>query len=294
MVQRWKPSALKGVHKALVTGASGFIGRHLVARLENMGKHVVCVSRATGFDVTRDRLPLKGVTHVFHLAARVGVEEAWQRPIEYLNTNALGTARVIDQCRDHCSVTFVSAYIYGNPRRLPIRESDPVDVQNPYALSKGLAEQICAFYARFYQVPIVVLRPFNIYGPGQDSRSLIPYIVEQFLDSQRRVVRVKDLAPSRDYVYISDAIEGIILASQAASGSVFNIGSGTTYTVEEIITRVSKVSGIRKSYRATGQKRPQEIDRTCADITAFRKAVGWKPQVSIDNGLRLVVESMRR
>jgi nucleoside-diphosphate-sugar epimerase len=123
---------------------------------------------------------------------------------------------------------------------------------------------------------------------------VIPHIVEQFLDSKRRVVLVKDLAPSRDYVYISDAIEGIILASQAASGSVFNIGSGTTYTVEEIITRVSKVSGIRKPYRATGQKRPREIDQTCADVTAFRKAVGWRPEVSINKGLRLVIESMRR
>ena len=294
MAQRRKLPALKGVYKVLVTGATGFIGRHLVARLENMGKQVVCVSRATGFDVTRDRLPLEGVTHVFHLAACVGVEEAWRLPIDYLNTNALGTARVIDQCRGRCSMTFVSAYVYGNPRRLTIRESDPVDVQNPYALSKLLGEQICAFYARFYEVPIVALRPFNIYGPGQDSRLVIPHIVEQFLDSRRRVVLVKDLAPSRDYVYISDAIEGIILASQVASGSVFNIGSGTTYTVEEIITRVSKISGIRKPYHATGRKRPREIDRTCADITAFRKAVGWRPEISIDTGLRLVIESMRR
>ena len=294
MAQRGKPPALKGVHKVLVTGATGFIGRHLVAQLEKMGKQVVCASRATGFDVTRDRLPLKGVTHVFHLAARIGVEEAWRVPIDYLNTNALGAARVIDQCRGRCSITFVSAYVYGNPRRLPIRESDPVDVQNPYALSKLLGEQICAFYARFYEVPIVALRPFNIYGPGQDSRLVIPHIVEQFLDSRRRVVLVKDLAPSRDYVYISDAIEGIILASQVASGSVFNIGSGTTYTVEEIITRVSKISGIRKPYHATGRKRPREIDRTCADITAFRKVVGWRPEISIDKGLRLVIESMRQ
>jgi len=95
-------------------------------------------------------------------------------------------------------------------------------------------------------------------------------------------------------VYISDAVEGIILGSQAASGSVFNIGSGTTYTVEEIIERVSKVSGIQKPYRATGQMRPREIDRTCADITAFRKAVGWKPKISIDKGLQLVIESTRR
>jgi nucleoside-diphosphate-sugar epimerase len=110
----------------LVTGASGFIGRHLVARLDQLGKRVVRVSRQDGFDILRDKLPVQGVDHVFHLAARTGVPEAWRSTLDYLDTNVLGTARMLEQCRDQCSVTFVSGYVYGNPRRLPISEIDPI------------------------------------------------------------------------------------------------------------------------------------------------------------------------
>jgi nucleoside-diphosphate-sugar epimerase len=284
---------LQGIDKVLVTGASGFIGRHLVARLNHMGKRVVSVSRADGLDIARDNLPLEGVGHVFHLAAKIGVVDAWRSPLDYLNTNAFGTARIVEQCRGHCAVTMVSGYVYGNPKRVPVRETDPVDIQNPYALSKLLAEQICGFYARFFEVPVVALRLFNIYGPGQNRNFLIPYILEQILDPGQREVVVKDLEPSRDYLYVSDAVEAIIHATRAASGLIFNIGSGMTYNVEEIIERASVAAGIYKPYRSSGEKRPHEINRTCADISAFREAVNWGPKVSIDNGLRLIVDSMR-
>jgi nucleoside-diphosphate-sugar epimerase len=285
---------LEGIRKVLVTGASGFIGQHLVAHLKQIGKHVVPVSRAYGLDVTRDKLPLEGVGHVFHLAGKTGVIEAWRSPLNYLDTNTFGTARVLEQCRGRCSVTFVSGYVYGSPKRLPIREQDPVDIQNPYALSKLLAERICEFYARFYEVPVVALRLFNVYGPGQDSSFLIPFILKQILDPRRPEVRVQDLKPTRDYVYVSDAVEGIVMASHALGGSVFNIGHGTSYTVEEIIKRASIAAGIYKPYRSSGEKRRHEIDRTRADISAFRKTVGWRPKVSIDDGLRLMIESMLR
>jgi nucleoside-diphosphate-sugar epimerase len=291
---RAKAPLLRDIDKVIVTGASGFIGQHLVAHLEQIGRRVVPVSRTHGIDITRDRLPLEGVSHVFHLAGKTGVVEAWRSPIDYLETNAFGTARILEQCRGRCSVTFVSGYVYGTPKRLPIREQDPVDIQNPYALSKLLAEQMCEFYTRFYEIPVVALRLFNVYGPRQDTSFLIPGILKQILDPLQAEVRVQDLEPKRDYVYVSDAVAGIVMAAHAPAGSVFNIGYGTSYSVEEIIGRANRAAGVHKPYRSSGAKRPHEIDETCADISALRDAVGWRPKVSIDDGLRLTVESMIR
>jgi nucleoside-diphosphate-sugar epimerase len=285
---------LPGIGRVLVTGASGFIGRHLAIQLETIGKAVVRVSRTAGVDITRDDLPLEGVGHVFHAAARIGVVDGWKDPLGYLDVNTFGTARVLEQCRRHgCGMTFIGGYTYGVPQRLPIRESDQPDANNPYALSKYLAEQVCSFYARTYEASVVALRMFNVYGPGQDDSFLIPLIVRQILDPRCSEIEVMDLRPSRDYVYVSDAVDGILLSTRAPPGSAFNLGSGRAYSVEDIIKRASTAAGIHKPYRERGDRRRNEIDRTVADISALHEAAGWFPRVSIDRGLSAVVESMR-
>jgi nucleoside-diphosphate-sugar epimerase len=285
---------LPGIDRVLVTGASGFIGRHLATRLESIGKAVLRVSRTVGIDITRDDLPLNGVGHVFHAAARTGVVDAWKDPLGYLDVNTFGTARVLEQCRHSgCGMTFIGGYLYGVPERLPIRESDRVDANNPYALSKYLAEQVCGFYARGYGVSVVALRIFNVYGPGQDDNFLIPLVVRQILDPRCSEIEVMDLAPIRDYVYVSDAVDGILLSTKAPRGSAFNLGSGQAYSVEDIINRASTAAGIHKPYRVRGERRRNEIDSTVADISSLHDAVGWSPRVSIDTGLSAVVDNMR-
>jgi GDP-4-dehydro-6-deoxy-D-mannose reductase len=285
---------LPGIDRVLVTGASGFIGRHLATRLESIGKAVVRVSRSLGIDITRDDLPMSGVGHVFHAAARTGVVDAWKDPLSYLDVNTFGTARVLEQCRYHGSgMTFIGGYVYGVPQRLPIRESDRVDANNPYALSKYLAEQVCSFYARAYGVPLVALRIFNVYGPGQDDSFLIPLVVRQILDPRCSEIEVMDLAPRRDYVYVSDAVDGILLSTRAPQGSAFNLGSGQAYSVEDIIKLASAAAGIHKSYREVGDRRRNETDCTIADIKGLSDAVGWFPRIPIDRGLSAVVDNMR-
>lgn len=278
----------------LVTGASGFVGRHLCPALERAGYDVVRASSRTGFDPACDPLPLNGVSHVVHAAARTGVPAAWQDPAGFIADNTLGTVRVLEQCRAHgCGMTFLSAYIYGVPRSVPIREDHAIDANNPYALSKHLAEQACLFYAQRLGVAVSVLRLFNLYGPGQDERFLIPFIAGQVLDPACEVVEVMDLAPSRDYIFIEDTVDAILRAMEAPAGSVFNVGSGEAHSVEDVIRRICVAAGIEKPYRGRAERRQNEIDLTKADISAIGQALGWRPTTSFDEGLRRVVADLR-
>lgn len=286
---------LPGISTVLVTGATGFIGRHLIARLEAAGKTIVPVSPSLGLDVARDPLPLDGVDHVCHAGARTGVPAAWEDPAAFVETNTLGTVRLLDQCRRRkCGMTFLSAYVYGAPKRIPIREDDPVDANNPYALSKYLAEQACSFFVQAYGMRIVTLRLFNVYGPGQSSKFLIPFIVDQVLDPGRAEVEVLDLAPSRDFIFVADVVDAILQSTRAPTGSVFNVGSGTAHSVEDIVRRVIAAAGADKPYRGKSMRRPNEIDTTVADIGALSEAVGWRPRTSIEEGLRQVIEDRQR
>ena len=283
------------LRRVLVTGGTGFLGRHLVERLRAARIAVVTPSRAEGFDLQRDDLPLNDVDHVFHLAARTGVVDAWDDPVGFFQTNTHGTVRVLDQCRRHgCSLTYISAYVYGQPQRLPIAESDPVAANNPYAFSKSLAEEACRFFFRNFDLPVTILRPFNIYGPGQSEQFLLTRIASQAIDRNCQEIVVRDLAPRRDYIFISDAIDAILASLETKSGSLFNIGSGISYSVADAIRTVCRLAGVTKPSRAiVGATRPNEINDVVADITALRAETGWMPRVSFDEGLRKLIERLR-
>lgn len=287
--------ALEGVDGFLVTGAGGFIGRHLVDGLRSLGKRVTPLSHSADFDVMRDDLPLEGIRHVFHLAGLLGVVRAWEDPLSFIATNTCGTARVLDQCRrSGCSATFLSSYVYRSQGRRLARESDPVDPQNPYAFSKHLGEETCRFYHKYYGLGVVVLRLANIYGPGQSTDYLIPHIVTQVVDPAVPEIQVQDLEPSRDYLHVSDAVTGILMSTRAEPGAVFNLASGQAHSVEEIILSARSAAQVTKPYRATAMKRRNEISWSAADITAIRSALGWQPVVSLDAGLRTIVDSLRQ
>jgi nucleoside-diphosphate-sugar epimerase len=285
---------LPGISKVMVTGSTGFIGRHLVARLEALGKTTVRPSRRDGYDLMQDTLPFDGVGHVFHLAARTGVMSAWEAPVDFLQINTLGTARILEQCRKHgCGLTYISSYVYSTKsEQVPIGEDHPTAANNPYALSKLLAEQICSFYSDNYALPTTILRPFNVYGPGQSRDFLIPFILNQLLDASCGMVRVADLAPARDFIYVSDVVDGILQSTAAEPGSIFNLGSGEVYSVEEIIRLAMMVSGIRKPYTDSGHRRSNEIASPIADSSRLRRAVGWFPRVSLEVGMRRSIESI--
>lgn len=281
---------LRPGQRALVTGAGGFLGRHLVARLQQDGLHVVALSRQSGFRLLEDELPLDGVDHVFHLAAETGVPESWQDPVRFHLVNSHGTVRVLDQCRRAGrGVTYVGGYPYGVPLRLPIDEDHPIDANNPYAFSKFMGEQACGFFARTFGAPVTAIRLFNVYGPGQSDKFLLPRIVSQVLDPAVHAIELMDLAPRRDYLFVDDAIEALLAAVPASGYHVFNVGSGSSHAVSEVVDAVMEAAAIRKPVVDKRQARPNEIPDVVADTTRLRRASGWSPRTGLVAGIRRVI-----
>ncbi|MGE5838248.1 MAG: NAD-dependent epimerase/dehydratase family protein [Acidobacteriota bacterium] len=272
--------------RVLVTGASGFIGTHVVPRLRAEGHEVFEVHRAAG-DVSEPATwavcPAADV--VLHLAARSFVPDSWASPGLFLRTNVIGTVSALEYCRAHgARLVFPSSYMYGDAVQLPIPESAALVAKNPYALSKKLAEEACGFFAERFDVTVTILRLFNIYGPGQPEAFLVPTIVNQLRGGTE--VRVKDLEPRRDYVYVRDVVDAMVKAVAAQRGlQVFNLGSGTSHSVGDLIQMIQDVWGTALPVRSDGVRRPDEVMETVADITRAERELGWKPQFNLRQGL---------
>jgi len=280
----------------LITGATGFIGRPLAARLRGEGREVVAIGSAQG-DIadpaTLRPMADRGIGHVVHLAGRTYVPESWAAPRAFFDTNAGGTLNVLEFCRAAgASLTFLSAYLYGIPERLPIAEDAPVRPNNPYALSKHLAEEACRFYSAQHGVAVGIARVFNVFGPGQDARFLIPTILSQL--QRDPAVEVRDLAPRRDYVYLDDAVDALAkLAAARPKMATYNVASGTSRSVGDIIAAFQAALGTRKPVIGKSDLRHNEIPEVIGDASRAAADLGWRPKVSFEQGAaRLVQESV--
>ena len=277
--------------RILVTGASGFLGRPLCAALTANGANVIALGGRDG-DMADPAVfaRVAPVEHVFHLAARTFVPDSWTDPTGFHRTNVLGTINALEYCRlAGARLTFVSAYLYGVPQVLPIPESAVPRPNNPYALTKHLAEQACAFYARHQGVPVVVVRPFNIYGPGQAPHFLIPEIIRQV--QARTPIRVKDLAPRRDYVYVDDVVDALMKTQVVTEPyAVFNVGSGHSISVAEVIEAVQRVAGTQLPVESENGVRREELSDVCADISRARQVLGWTPTHTFDQGIAKILQ----
>jgi len=281
------------VHDVLVTGAGGFIGHALCERLQADGRSVAAVFRAQG-DVAAPALwdGLPPARAIVHLAARSYVPDSWREPAAFVTTNVGGTQLALDWCRRHgARMVLPSAYVYGIPERLPIRECDRVRPNNPYALSKHLAEQCAEFAARIHGLDVVVLRLFNVFGAGQREEFLLPTLMRQ-LGGQE--IRVMDLAPRRDYVYVRDVVDALVRALDAPAGfHCCNIGSGESHSVAELVAVLQSVAGTSLPVISSGKPRAQEIPDVRADIDAARNVLGWKPAFGLAEGVREMLEVAR-
>jgi nucleoside-diphosphate-sugar epimerase len=280
--------------RVLVTGGSGFVGRRLVRFLRGEGADVLAPGRDT-LDVSAGSFPDVSVGWVIHLAGRTYVPASWSEPADFYRINALGTVNVLDYCRrTQAKLIYVSGYCYGIPETLPISETAPLKPNNPYAFSKCAAEEACRFFFECLQTPVMIVRPFNIYGPGQSANFLIPRIVEQTVDPNVTAIVVEDDSPRRDYVHIDDVIGAIeSLRRNPKPGATFNIGSGESYSVADVAEMVRSAANVTKPLVSRGNRRINDIPDVIADITAIQNATGWSPSITLRDGLRDVVAHAR-
>lgn len=280
--------------KILVTGSSGFIGESLVAALQQKNYQILTFDSKDGnisdVDLSQ-KYANEEIFHVFHLAAKTFVPHSWENPLEFYQTSILGTQQVLELCRKNTiPMTFVSAYVYGIPQETPISEKVPPTPNNPYAHSKYLAEELCKFYAEYYNVKITIARPFNIYGKNQKSHFLIPHILNQVLKDDQ--ITVKDLHPKRDYIYLDDLIDGLIKTMKSdQTFSIYNFGSGKEISVEEIINIIQKIAGSNKEIISEQIERKNEIMNVVADITKAKADLNWEAEHSFEDGIREILRT---
>lgn len=303
---------------AVVTGAGGFFGGHLVRYLLERGAQVRAFLRYrsdghTGrlhSTLADDRLALfwgdvrdaatletalNGADLVFHLAALVSVPNSYTDPSGYLQTNVMGTLNLLlmAQATSAGRVVFVStSEVYGTSQTELIAEEHPLVAQSPYAASKIAAEKVCESFVHSYGMPIVVARPFNLYGPGQSRRAVIAEIVAQAIAGGP--VTIGAQSTIRDFNYVTDTVEALVrlAVSRDAVGEVVNIGSGRTTSVNEVLQIVGDVLGRPLEVRPDPSRlRPitSEVRRLCADSTRLRGLIGaWSPR-SLRDGIVSVV-----
>jgi UDP-glucose 4-epimerase len=302
--------------RALVTGGAGFIGSHLVDRLLADGHEVAVIDslvtgRIENLEHVQDNAALtihigdindpakldaamNGVDWVFHLAALADIVPSIQKPQDYHRSNVDGTVAVLEAARHAQVQRFVyaaSASCYGLPDVFPTPETAPPHPMYPYALTKYLGEQYVMHWAQVYGLPAVSTRFFNVFGPRSRTTGAYGAVFGVFLAQKlagKPLTVVGTGEQTRDFTFVTDIADAVVaVAESSVVGDVFNVGSGGTYSVNEIVALLdSEVEHL--------PKRPGEPDCTFADISKITRELGWQPKVAFADGVRVMLENIER
>jgi NAD dependent epimerase/dehydratase len=306
------------IKKVLITGADGFIGSHLVEALVRAGSDVKafvlynsfnscgwldhCSPDVKGrFEVfagdIRDphgvKEAMKGCDAVLHLAALIAIPYSYHSPDTYVDTNVKGTLNVLQAARElgvRRVVHTSTSEVYGTAQFVPITEAHPLQGQSPYSATKIAADQLAySFYASF-DLPVVIARPFNTYGPRQSARAVIPTIITQIANGKRQI-KLGAVSPTRDFNYVKDTVAGFIAAlnSEAGCGEVINFGSNFEISVGDTVQLIAEAMGKEIEIITDDSRlRPSnsEVERLWADNNKARELFGWSPQYAGRDGFK--------
>jgi NAD dependent epimerase/dehydratase len=302
--------------RVLVTGADGFIGSHLVERIVAEGGRVRALAQYNSFNdwgwleglpclgevevVTGDIRDahcchdlVKGIDVVFHLAALIPIPYSYRAPDSFVDTNVRGTLNLCQAARSAGVSRFVhtsTSEVYGTAQYVPIDEKHPLEPQSPYSATKIGADAIALSFFHAFAFPVVVARPFNTYGPRQSARAVIPTIVSQIAAGSRSI-KLGDLTTTRDFTYVEDTCKGFVAVASApdSDGQVFNIGSNEEIAVGELVRVIGEVMETPVTAVADPERlRPaaSEVQRLRCDATRLERATGFRPAISLKDGLR--------
>jgi NAD dependent epimerase/dehydratase len=310
--------------RVLVTGAGGFIGSHLCelclaagaevrafvhynsrndwGMLEDLDRKSLKNIEVISGDL-RDfeavRRAVRGCGRVYHLGALIGIPYSYLNPADVVQTNVLGSLHVCQACLESGVERLVqtsTSEVYGTAQYVPMDEKHPLNPQSPYAATKVASDKLAESFYRTYGLPVVILRPFNTYGPRQSPRAVIPTVITQALRS--RTVHLGNLETKRDLTFVKDTVKGFVAASTAPKieGETIQLGSQHEYTVSELVETIGSILGkTLKVVSDSGRCRPgtSEVDRLFASNGCAKKRLGWQPMVPLKDGLDKTIRWFR-
>jgi dTDP-glucose 4,6-dehydratase len=304
--------------KVMVTGADGFIGSHLAEALLKRGHDVKAFvfynsfnswgwlddadeDVRSGLDViagdVRDphavREAMEGCDAVLHLAALIAIPFSYRSPDVYVDTNIKGTLNVLQAARLLGTPRIIhtsTSEVYGTARYVPIDEDHPLQGQSPYSATKIGADQLALSFHASFRLPVVVVRPFNTYGPRQSARAVIPTIITQIASGQQRI-QLGAVSPTRDFNYVSDTVDGFVAALEAQNGcgEVVNLGSNYEISIGDTAQLIAELMGVQiEVLEDQSRIRPDssEVERLWADSSKARRLFNWASAYEGREGLR--------
>lgn len=307
--------------KALVTGADGFIGSHLVEHLIEKGLEVKAFTYYNSFNTwgwidtfskekqkeieifsgdIRDpngvRKAMEGIDVVFHLAALIAIPFSYHSPDSYVDTNIKGTLNVLQAARDFGTRVLVTSTseVYGTAQYVPIDEKHPFQGQSPYSATKIGADRLAESFFRSFNLPVTIVRPFNTYGPRQSARAVIPTIITQLLNGYEEI-KLGSLTPTRDFNYVKDTVSGFyeIYKSDKTIGEEINIATQKEISIGELAQEI--ISQINKNAKIICQEerlRPEksEVNRLLGCNKKILELTDWKPLFDLEQGIKETIK----